>query len=184
MTLPTLPSNNDIEEEISEETPVRETPTMKEISEEIPARENPTNHDPQANTEDVEGQNDSIEEATNSAQSPGDQAKDKCSKDSNLDDSTTLSEELTRSQKKARQKRAKKLARKEDDDRLLMEVAIQTPLKDKDEGEDHPQPDQEPPEAPKRLAPLFLSEKTPAKATKSSSRISKIARKKTSPRNK
>ena len=106
-SLPTLPANNDIEEEISEETPVRETPTMKEISEETPARENPTNHDPQANTEDVDGQNDSIEEATNTAQSPGDQAKDKCSEDSNLDDSTTSSEELTKSQNKSQKKRAK-----------------------------------------------------------------------------
>ena len=155
---------------------------MEETCEETPAKENPTSNNQVANTEDEDGQIDSIEEATNSAQSPDDLAKDKCSEDSNLDDSTTLSEELTKSQKKARQKRAKKLARKEDDDRLLMEVAIQTPLKDKDEGEEHPQPDQEPPEVPVRLAPLFIA--TQAKATKTSSRISKIARKKASPRNK
>ena len=160
---------------------------MEVTSEEPPAKENPTNNDQVANTEDEDGQNDSIEEATNSAHSPGDQAKDKCSEDSNLDDSTTSSEQMTKSQKKSQKKRrnrANKLAREEEENRLLMEEAIKTPLKDKDEGEDHPQPDQEPPEAPKRMAPLFLSEKTPAKATKSSSRISKIARKKSSPRNK
>ena len=91
---------------------------------------------------------------------------------------------MTKSQQKKRKKRANKLAREEEEKRLLMEEAIKTPLKDKDEGDDIPQPEQEPPEAPKRLAPLFLSEKTPAKPTKSSSRISKIAKKKTSPRNK
>ena len=93
---------------------------MEETCEEILAKENPTSNNQVANTEDEDGLIDSIEEATNSAQSPDDLAKDKCSEDSNLDDSTTLSEELTKSQKKARQKRAKRLAKQEEGDRLLM----------------------------------------------------------------
>jgi hypothetical protein len=75
-SLPTLPANIDIEEEISEETEAREIPTLEEISEETPARENPTNHYPQANIEDVDGQNDSIVEAAKTANSPGDHAKE------------------------------------------------------------------------------------------------------------
>ena len=63
-----------------------------------------------------------------------------------------------------------------------MEVAIQTPLKDKDESEENQHPDQDHPEVPVRLAPLFIA--TPAKATKASTRMSKIARKKSSPKNK
>ena len=179
-SLPTLPSTNDTKEDISEDSPVRENPTLEETSEEPPAKENPTNNNQVANTEDEDGQIDSIEEATNSAQSPDDLAKDKCSEDSNLDDSSTLSEELTKSQIKSRKKRAKILAKQEEGDRLLMEEAIQTPLKDKDESEENHHPDQDHPEVPVRLAPLFIA--TPAKATKASTRISKIARKKSSPK--
>ena len=181
---PTLPSNNDTKEVTSEEPQIEENPTLEETSEETPAKENPTSIPQVANAEDEDGLNDSIEDAANFATSPEDLAKDKGSEESNLDDSSIQSEELTKSQVKSRRKRAQKLEKmeKEEGDRLLMEVAIKTPLKDKDESEENHQPDQDHPEVPVRLAPLFIA--TPAKATKASTRISKIARKKSSPKNK
>ena len=121
-------NSNDTKEVTSEEPSIEENPTLEETSEEIPAKENPTSNPQVANTEDEDGLNDSIEEATNSAKSPEDLAKDKGSEDSNLDDSSIQNEELTKSQIKSRKKRAQRLAKQEEGDRLLMEVAIQTPL--------------------------------------------------------
>ena len=92
---------------------------MEEISEETPVRENPTNHYPQANIEDVDGQNDSIVEAATTANSPGDHAKDNSTEDSNLDDSNTSPEEITKSQQKKRKKTAKQLALEEEGIRHL-----------------------------------------------------------------
>ena len=64
-----------------------------------------------------------------------------------------------------------------------MEEAIGTPLKEKVDDEDIPEPGEETTDAQKSLAPVFMKS-TPAKQTKSSSRISKLAKKKISPRKK
>ena len=93
--------HKDIEEEISEVILARETPTVEEgSSEETPSRQNPTNLDQQANIVDEEVHNDRSEESATTPTFPEDHAKDISTEDSNLDDSNTSPEEITKSQKR------------------------------------------------------------------------------------